>query len=64
MGRIFGDASEKPGNIAGVAIVLALILLLVIMFEIPANDSAKPQVLTLLGSIITGALGFLFGRRT
>lgn len=64
MGFVFGDAAEKPGNIAGIAIIAAFVMLAFALFLIPANDAAKNQALTLFGSIITGALGFLFGRRS
>ena len=64
MGIIFGDASEKPGNIAALAIVLAFALLVVLFFVPDTTSGPKAQAMTLLGSVITGALGFLFGRRT
>lgn len=63
MGRVFGDAAEKPGNVAAAAIVLAFIMLAVVIIVVPDTATSKTQLLTLLGSIITGALGFLFGRR-
>jgi len=61
MGLIFGDVANKPGNVAAVAIVLAFILLAVALFIGP-NDAPRGQAITLFGSIITGALGYLFGR--
>jgi hypothetical protein len=65
MGVVFGDATEKPGNIAAVAILLAFIGLMIILFALPDSATTpKREVVTLFGSIITGALGFLFGRKT
>jgi hypothetical protein len=65
MGMIFGDATEKPGNVAAIAIVLAFVGLMIVLFAVPDSATTpKGQVVTLLGSIITGALGFLFGRKT
>ena len=63
MGRLFGDASEKPGNIAGLAIILAFLMLVFVLYAVPDTATApKREAVTLLGGIITGALGFLFGR--
>jgi hypothetical protein len=64
VGLIFGDATEKPGNIAATAIICAFILILVLLFAPVSEGTPKQEALTLLGSIITGALGFLFGRGT
>lgn len=65
MGIVFGDAAEKPGNVAAVAIVLSFFALMLILFFLPdGQSSSKKEALTLLGGIMTGALGFLFGRTT
>jgi hypothetical protein len=65
VGLIFGDVTEKPGNIAAAAIILAFLLLTAVLLVVPdASTAPKKEALTLLGSIITGALGFLFGRGT
>lgn len=65
VGLIFGDVAEKPGNIAAAAIVLSFLLLAGLFLWVPDSSTApKKEALTLLGSVITGALGFLFGRGT
>lgn len=65
MGIIFGDSSEKPGNIAGFAILISFIAILIIAVYVPDSaTSPKSELLTLFGGIITGALGFVFGRST
>jgi hypothetical protein len=65
MGIIFGDVANKPGNIAAVAIVLAFVMFAAVLIFVPDTAaSPKREALTLFGSIITGALGFLFGRAT
>lgn len=65
MGRVFGGASEKPGNIAGISIVLSFVGIIAIALWVPdTTSSPKSELLTLFGSIITGAIGFLFGRTT
>lgn len=65
MGHVFGDAAEKPGNVAAAAVVLAFILLALVLFAVPNSpDVPKREVITLLGGVITGALGFIFGRTT
>ncbi len=63
LGRVFGWASEKPGNIAGAAIVLAFVFLGLILFVPAASDKIDTGglVIALVG-IITLALGYLFGR--
>ena len=61
MGLLFGDASEKPGNIAGLAVLLAFVMLVIVLWVAPDSPTTpKREAVTLLGGIITGALGFLF----
>lgn len=63
-GKFFDGSSEKAGNIAGVVILTAFALLASALFLGPDTPAfPKGQVVTLMGSIITGALGFLFGRK-
>ena len=59
---ILGDANHKPGNVAFLAIVLSFALICLLLFARvdPAVD--KSSLFALAGTIITGALGFLFGR--
>lgn len=65
MGIIFGDATEKPGNIAAAAIIMAFIGIVVIAVWMPDSaTSPKGELLTLFGTVITGAIGFVFGRST
>jgi len=63
MGLVFGDASEKPGNIAGAAMLLGFLGIISVALWMPEGAS-KASLLTLFGSIITGAVGFVFGRTT
>jgi hypothetical protein len=63
MGLLFGDATEKPGNIAALAILLAFVGILIAAIFVPdVANSPKRDLITLFGGIITGAMGFLFGR--
>ena len=63
LGKIFGSTTEKPGNIAGAAILLSFVFLAAVLFYGPNSpDFPKHVAVTLFGGIITGALGFLFGR--
>lgn len=65
MGRVggwLGSATEKPGNIAGIAIILSFLMLLIV-FLVPVNPNIpRESLFTLFGGIITLALGYLFGR--
>ena len=65
LGNFMGGVTEKPGNIAGVAIFASFVALLAIIFLGPDSPGfPKNEAVTLFGGIITGALGFLFGRTT
>lgn len=63
VGRLFGGATEKPGNIAGAVIVLSMMMIAVASFW-PPNDPQFPrrELFTLFGGLATLALGYLFGR--
>ena len=62
-GRVLGGATEKPGNVAGFAVVISVVMIAVLIFFVPKNTSAPvDQLYTLFGGIITLALGYLFGR--
>ena len=63
MGLVFGHAAEKPGNIAGAAMLLGFIGIIVVAIWMPEGAS-KSGLLTLFGSVITGSVGFVFGRST
>jgi hypothetical protein len=63
MGIMFGDAGEKPGNIAAAAMLLGFVGIIVVAIWVP-DGSSKSSLLTLFGSIITGSVGFVFGRST
>jgi hypothetical protein len=65
IGRIFGSATEKPGNIAAMVIAFSFAALVAVLFFGPNSaDFPKGQAVTAFISIITGALGFVFGRST
>jgi hypothetical protein len=65
VGRLFGSASEKPGNIAGLIVVASFMLLGCVLFLFPDSPSlTKKDALTIVGGFITLGLGFLFGRST
>lgn len=58
MGSLLGSRENAPYYIAAIAIISSIILLgLVVMLQ-PQNSSA----MTLFGAIITGALGYVFGK--
>jgi hypothetical protein len=61
MGRIFGDVAHKPGNIAGTAMLLGFVGIIAVAVWMPSGTD-KASLLTLFGTIITGSIGFVFGR--
>lgn len=61
MGIIFGIAKEKPGNIAGFAIIVSCGMIVFLALLPPVADFPKKELITLFGSIITSALGYVFG---
>ena len=59
---VLGDSQHKPGNIACLAIVLAFVLIFSLLFA-PIDPSIdKADLFALAGTVVTGALGFVFGR--
>jgi uncharacterized membrane protein YfcA len=64
MGWLFGNALEKPGNIAAFTILVSLLFIGAIFIWAPNDDPSFPrkEALTLFGGLVSGALGFVFGR--
>ena len=69
LGQFFGSSTEKPGNIAGLTVsisLIALVLVVIMVFVVilQNGDSNFPliQVMGVFGTIVSGALGFVFGR--
>ena len=63
MGWVFGMGSEKPGNVAGFAIAVSLMLTAALIYMPPDNPQLDAdKVVTVLIGIATLALGYLFGR--
>ncbi|GEP00633.1 hypothetical protein [Methylobacterium haplocladii] len=63
MGLIFGLATEKPGNIAGFALIaFCLMFAGVLIWGTDSSSLSKKDVLSLIGGFITLTLGFVFGR--
>lgn len=63
MGKAFGSATEKPGNIAGLVIVVALLLLALVLSGPENEHLPKKDATIILSNFITLALGYLFGSR-
>jgi hypothetical protein len=66
IGKFVGGGPEKAGNIAGLVIIASFIVLLIALFAPalitnPAIVSVSDKVATGAISLITGALGYLFG---
>ncbi|WP_369720869.1 hypothetical protein AB8Z38_27765 [Bradyrhizobium sp. LLZ17] len=65
IGRVFGSATEKPGNIAGLTMtVLLLLLAAILVFGTDTPSISKKDELALVGGFVSLTLGFIFGRST
>ncbi len=67
VGVFIGGGPEKAGNIAYVVVIAAIVILLIAAFDAAyVNDEALSSVfgnlVTGCLSLITGALGFIFGK--
>lgn len=62
MGILFGHSNEKPGNIAGFAIIVACVMIGIIGWLPASPDFPKRELLMLFAGVVPGALGFVFGR--
>jgi hypothetical protein len=62
LGLIFGTKEHAPTNIAALALVLFIMLLLVAMMAPLAADVPRGSIITALISAITFTLGLIFGR--
>jgi hypothetical protein len=65
IGRVFGSSAEKPGNIAGFAIIVfSLMFAGVLIWGGDTSSLSKKDELVLVGGFISLTLGFIFGRST
>lgn len=65
MGKIFGSATEKPGNIVGLVILVSFaILAAILILDIDSPTLSKKDAMLMVAGFITVSLGFLFGRAT
>ena len=63
IGRIFGSVQDKPGNIAGIAILASFMVLVAVLFASAKDPNFKTDALIpVFTGIITLALGYLFGK--
>jgi hypothetical protein len=65
IGRIFGSVTEKPGNIAGFAMIVFSVMFAAVLFWGADTPSlSRKDALVLVGGFISLTLGFIFGRST
>jgi hypothetical protein len=63
IGKVFGSVQDKPGNIAGFAIIASFLVLVGILVVSAMDPAFKTDaVLPIFTGIITLALGYLFGK--
>ena len=62
-GILLGNHKEKPGNIAGLCVVMCFMFLTLLFFFQPHSDAFPVrEIATALVSLIVGCMGFLFGK--
>lgn len=61
LGKVFGNEKNGPTNIAGFIGACAIVSLMIVVFTRPAAEVG--EILKFLTPIITGVLGFVFGKR-
>jgi hypothetical protein len=65
IGRAFGSHTDKPGNIAAFVIIVSFLFLAAIFIFAPdSQDISKREIAASCFALISGALGFVFGRNT
>jgi len=65
IGKFFGFATEKPGNIAAFVLILSFFMLCAILiFGTDSPSLSKKDEFVIVAGFITLALGFVFGRTT
>jgi hypothetical protein len=65
LGKFFGSGSTAPNNIAGFAVVIGFLLaglITGVFLCIDPKNQSTFEIWKYTGPIITGALGFIFGR--
>lgn len=61
VGWLLGSGKEKPGNVAGLAILLACLMIILLAKLDMAADVPRKELIMLIAGIIPGALGYYFG---
>jgi hypothetical protein len=58
------DVVNKPGNIAGFAIILSTVMIALAMFAPLPADVPRRELFVPFFGLLTSAFGFLFGKTT
>lgn len=63
IGIVFGDSKEKPGNVAGMTLVMFILMMGAVLIWYPDGLSLnKKEAVSVVAGFITLTLGYLFGR--
>jgi hypothetical protein len=60
LGKLFGDSDRSPSNIAGAVLLLSTIAAVIVV--VYPGGSAALESWKVIAPVITGTMGFLFGR--
>jgi hypothetical protein len=61
MGWLLGLGDEKPGNVAGFAILIACLMIIALGLINFGPDVPRRELIMLIAGIIPGSLGYYFG---
>lgn len=65
LGKLFGVGDSAPANIAGLAVILSLLLGAVMTYATLGSQKESPyEIWKYLTPIVTGGLGYLFGKES
>lgn len=65
LGKIFGTGDTSSNNIAGICIIICLLFGGIMCIYYANSNSIDPyEIWTYLTPIITGSLGYIFGRQS
>lgn len=63
LGRFFGANQHLPVYVAALVVMMGMAFIPLVIFALDVEFDDRMKVIALLGSLVSGALGFIFGVR-